>query len=84
MQSEPDITVVEVKRNGKTFEVWFSKPVYLRGSLEKHIMWYAERPLRTTLGYTTYFDGDELGAYLWGLSVIQAHYARLAQEQADA
>lgn len=77
--SEPEITVVRVEwiRSYGAFAVLFSEPVHLR-DLGMDDCWYAE------LDDFSVMQGDELSAFMWGQSVIQAHYRRVAEEQTHA
>lgn len=70
------VTKVTTERLGLTsqgYRVHFSGPVLLRDLGARHT-WWAEL-------YGS--KSDELGAYLWGLNVIDAHYERIQKEQTN-
>ena len=79
------ITVVKVERDEEGYAlVYFSHPVTLPHTdfnlNESGMSWWActdEDPFE-------HLQIDELGAYQWGLKIIEKHYERMAKEKADA
>ena len=68
------ITVVRVEA-GDDAKAYFSEPVYLRNVQGmKDTYWWYEGPNP---------DPDELEVYMWGLGVIEDHYALIQKEQTN-